>query len=97
MSMNKIFADAEEKYVKTVVVYADADDGHLFYDSSKSQKIPKDELLNLFLKGMVIFLTDEYLIPVAYKESGGAAVVTAIHESAETATALNFNSAEHGA
>ena len=97
MKQNNIFADAEEKYVKNVLVYADADDGHLFYDAGKTQKINKDDLLNLFLKGLVIFLTDEYLIPVAYKESAGAGVVTAVHESVDSAATLNFYSAEHEA
>lgn len=89
---NNIFADSEDKFVKNVLVYADADDGHLFYDSAKSIKIPKDELKDLFMKGMIIFLTDAYYIPVGYKESGSEASVNAYNDTAS----LTFYSAEHG-
>lgn len=96
MKMENIYAGSEEKYVKTVVVYADADDGHVFYDSAKSQKIDKADLLDLFLKGMVINLSGEYLKPVSYKDAGAHAVVTAVHEDS-TVVALNFHSAEYSA
>lgn len=93
---NNIYAGSEEKYVMSVVVYADKDDGNLFYDAEKKEGIAKDELLDLYLKGMTIFLSDEYLKPVAYKESAGAGMVTAIHENSSVA-ALNFYSSEHAA
>lgn len=35
--MNKIYADAEEKWVKSVLVYADADDGNLYYDPQEDR------------------------------------------------------------
>ena len=34
----KHYANSEEKFVKAVVAYADADDGHLFSDAKKSVK-----------------------------------------------------------
>lgn len=95
--MNQIFKDYDEKYVATTIVYADADDGNVFYDSAKKEKIPKDELRNLFLKGMTIDLSGELLAAVAFKDNGADATVTAVHDSAETATPVNFYSAEHGA
>lgn len=94
MKTNKVFSDAEEKYVKTTIVYATADDGELYYDAGHTTMIAKDDLFNMFLKGMVIMMSDEYLKPVAYKESAGAGMVTAVHENS-TVIALNFYSAEH--
>ena len=42
-------------------------------------------------------MTDEYLKPVAYKETAGYGAVTVVHESVDTVVALNFYSAEKGA
>lgn len=95
--MNKIYKDYDEKYVATTIVYADADDGNVFYDSAKTNKIPKDELKNLFLKGMTIDLSGELLAAIAFKDNGADATVTAVHESGAAATPVNFYSAEHDA
>lgn len=91
-----IFADAEEKFVKSTLVYASADDGNLFYDSKKTLGITKDELFDLYTKGMIVVLSGEYLIPVAYKVSDTAGMVTVVHEDT-TVVALNFYSSEHTA
>ena len=95
--MNKIYSDSEEKLVKTVLVYADADEGHLFFDKEKKQKITKDELFNLFLKGVTVFMSDEYFNPTTYKENAGAGMLTVVKDSGDSATLYNFYSAEHEA
>lgn len=59
----KIYADSEEKLVKNVIVCGDSDDGHLFYDCELQHKITKDDLLNLFTKGMIVCHNDEYYKP----------------------------------
>lgn len=94
--MNKIYADSEEKYVKSVVLYADADDGNLFYDEGKKEGVSREDLINLFLKGLVISFESEMLKPIALKDNTTDAMVTALHESGSV-TALSFYSAEHGA
>lgn len=90
----KHYANSEEKYLKSVVIYADADDGHLFSDSAKSVKLTKDEVMNLFMKGMmVIAYSDEYYHPAHLKLDSGAALVTVMNDTGN----LSFYSAEHGA
>lgn len=94
--MNRIYPDADEKLVATTIVYADADDGNLFEDEKKTVKLTKEQVFNLFIKGMIVFLTDEYFKPVTYKEESGAAKVTCVKDGGSAATMLNFYSAEHG-
>lgn len=89
--MNKIYADANEKLVNTIVVYADADDGHLFVDEAKKTKLTKDAMKNLFLKGILtIVLNDSYLKPTVYKVSGKGATVS-VYNTDKVST---FKSAE---
>lgn len=63
--MTKIFAKSEEKYVKSVILYANADK-YLFYDSAATtNKVSKDELADLFKKGIIISDTDLF-VPVKF-------------------------------
>lgn len=95
--MNRIYDDAKDKNVAVTMAYADADDGNLFADSGKKTKLTKDEVFDLFLKGMIIFLGDEYFKPVTCKEESGAMKVTCVKDGGEAASMLNFYSSEHGA
>lgn len=92
--MTNIYAKSEEKFVKTTIVYADADDGHLFWDEAKSVKMTKDEVLDLFLKGMTIKHETTHYRPTSYSETGGYSVVTVMSDSSDTATPLTFHSKE---
>lgn len=89
--MNKVFMNAEEKNVKTVVLYADSDDGHLFTDEKKTEKIDKDALLELYMLGVTILFNDEYFRPVSYKPDSGAAIVTVVSDAGN----YSFYSKEH--
>lgn len=91
---NKVFSDYEHKFVKKTILYADADDGNVFYEKEHTTKVDKEDLFKFYLFGLVIVLDEEYLIPVAYKETGSYGTVTCVHDSAETATPVNFNSSE---
>lgn len=92
--MTKIYANSEEKYLMNTVIYAAADEGKVFYDEANSVEIPKDELKDLFIKGMTIVLDSKYLKPIVYAETSGYGVVTAIYEEVSTVTAVNFYSSE---
>lgn len=88
----KVYAQSEEKFLKSVVMYGDNDDGNLFADAAKSVKVTKDEVFNLYQKGMlVVFYNNEYFRPVSYKESSGAALVTVVSDTGN----LSFYSKEH--
>lgn len=90
----KHYANSEEKFVKSVVAYADADDGHLFSDAKKSVKMTKDEVMNLFEKGLLLIeYSNEFYHPVHLKIDADAALVTVMNDTGN----LSFYSAEHGA
>ena len=92
-----MYPDADEKLVRACIAYADADDGNLFSDEDKKVKMSKDEVLNWFLKGLIVALSNEYFIPVAYAEESGAAKVTVVKDGSTAATFYNFYSSEHTA
>lgn len=70
MKKNNVYAKADEKFVKTTVLYANASKA-LFYDKeAKADKVTKAELEELFLKGMVVFMSDVYYTPVCLKSTG---------------------------
>lgn len=94
--MEKIYPDADEKMTRKIVAYATADDGYLFADAQGTLKLDKDQVLNWFLKGLVICMSGEYFIPIAYKEDSGAAMVTVAKDGGSSATLYNFYSSEHG-
>lgn len=92
---HNIFADSEEKLLKATVLYADADDGNLYYDSDKSDGVDKDTVKNLFIKGlMTIDLSGELFKPTTLKDNTTYVTVTAVKDSGSAATMLNFNSIE---
>lgn len=89
--MVKKHIDANDKFVGTVMVYADADAGHLFSDFKKSEKIEKGVLIDLFENGlMTIELDYEFMKPVHYKADGDGIVITAYNGT----QAMTFKSKE---
>lgn len=54
-NMTVVYADAEEKYVKNVILYGKTADNYLYTDSKCSEvnKVDKDTLLNLCKKGVL--------------------------------------------
>lgn len=76
----------DERFVKTTILYANSSKA-LFYDKeAKTDKVKKDELTDLFLKGVVVFMTDVYYKPVCLKSTGLIA-------NDGTATAVTFTAA----
>ena len=88
--MGKVFSDANEKYVKTVIVYASAAGANLTYDAEGTKEIPKADLENLFLKGMVVKLSADLYKPVKF-------VSGSTYCSVVTGDNKTFYSAEHSA
>lgn len=88
-----IYADLDEKFVKTVMIYGDADDGHAFYDAAKKTKIPKEDLFELFLKGATVLVADQYYKAVSFKDNGADANIILAGDGADVV----LYSAEHGA
>ena len=93
-NMTVVYADAEEKYVKNVILYGKTADNYLYTDSkcSEANKVDKDTLLNLRKKGVIISYNGTYYMPLFFKEESGGSVsvtfATAVSASASAATTL---------
>lgn len=93
-NMTVVYADAEEKYVKNVILYGETADNYLYTDSKCSEvnKVDKDTLLNLCKKGVIINYNSTYYMPLFFKEESGGSVsvtfATAVSASASAATTL---------
>lgn len=86
MKKDNVYAKADEKFVKTTILYADASK-KLFYDkAAKTDKVMKADLTELFQKGIVVFQADKYYAPVCLTAAGLIA-------NDGTATALTFTGA----
>lgn len=81
MKKDNVYARADEKFVKTVVLYANTSKV-LFYDKeAKTDKVAKADLKELFEKGIVIAMNNDLYAPVCLKTTGivsydGSAAVT---------------------
>lgn len=70
MKKDNVYAKSDEKFVKTVVLYADGSK-KLFYDKeAKKDKVMKADLKDLFLKGIVVFQTDKHYAPICLATTG---------------------------
>lgn len=76
--MNRIFIDAKDLHVESVVLYAkDTSDGFIYADAKNTQTVDRATLLDLCLKGMVLVLyKGAYHRPVFFKDSAGTVTVT---------------------
>lgn len=66
---DNVYAQAEEKFVKTLMVYADSSNV-LFYDAELKNAVSTVDLKDLFLKGLTVVTDDACLKAVAYTEAG---------------------------
>lgn len=70
---NKVYYDANEKYVATTVVYANSSN-KLFYTSTltgaTAVEVPATDCLNLFLKGVVAYKGGKYYAAKTCTDAG---------------------------
>lgn len=94
MGTEKIFIDAEEKYLAGVVVYAHSD-SKLYADATHRVAMVNDEVVNLFNKGLLIIKDgDTTYKPIAIKKNSNVYDVTVVNGTASTATFKVFKSTQ---
>lgn len=56
------YAKADEKYVKRTIIFSNGDDNHAFYDKECTEPVYNDEVVDLFLDGVVFYdhIVDSY-------------------------------------
>lgn len=64
---NKIYARADEKFVKAVVLYANSNDKLYYDEAAKTDKVVAADLTDLFLKGVVIKKDNAYYRGICLK------------------------------
>lgn len=67
--MDRIYNDAEDKNVATIIVYAN-ETGNLFYDKTFTKEVPTTDMVNLFLKGVVAEKDGTYYTAVSCTKNG---------------------------
>lgn len=60
-----IYADAEEKYVKNVVLYVSSNE-KLYYDAELTNAVNGVDLAELYLKGVVVSYAGYYCTPTGF-------------------------------
>ena len=89
-SKARYYKHANDKNVATYLVYADADEGHVFYESAKQNKVPAAVLKDMFIKGMTVVFSDSYYKPIEYSELSGVGTIV-VHDGTSK---KSFSSAE---
>lgn len=91
--MTKIYKDAKDQYVASVVVYNDGTDTKAYKDVECEEQFTTSELKDAFVKGCVIELTDVGLVkPVKYSEDSNVGSIYYITPNSTTATSADLAS-----
>ena len=95
-----IYADAEEKFVKNIILYGKTSDNYVHATSKTTEddKIDKETLLELLKKGVVVKYNDDFYTPLFFSdETTHVALTIATAISASGSTAVVLNSEEYSA
>ena len=96
--MNKIFIDAEEKYLGAVVVYGYSDN-KLYADSTHEKALSNEVVVNLYNKGLMLVEDTDGTVyrPVALKKNSTVYDVTVLNGATSTASFKVFSSTDASA
>lgn len=98
MKVNNIYAKSDEKFVKSVVLYAKSADKHLCVNPAceEADRIDAVTLMNLLLKGDVVVVYDDsnYYTPISFKEDVGGVIKVVIATGDTTLTGVTLTSRE---
>lgn len=91
-----IYADADEKFVKAVVLYGQTSDTALYLDSAMTEgnEVDAATLMDLCKKGLVISYEDAFYTPVSFKDDAGTTKVTIATYSGSAFAQVEFASEE---
>lgn len=100
MKLNVNYVNADEKFVKTVTVYAKKSDNFIYADAACTQKIDKETMTVLCVKGLAVVSYEKAFYPVAaFKENTTKKCldVTIYDVLASTAAAVTVHTGEYTA
>ena len=94
------YANADQKFLKTVTVYAKKNDNFIYADSACKQKIDKETMTELCVKGLAVVSYEKAFYPIAaFKENTTKKCldVTIYDVLANTAAAVTVHTGEYTA
>lgn len=96
--MNRIFIDAEEKYLGAVVIYAHSDN-KLYADAAHNKALSNEVVVNLYNKGLMLVEDTDGTVyrPVALKKNSTVYDVTVLNGATSTASFKVFSSTDASA
>ena len=92
------YANADQKFLKTVTVYAKKSDNFIYTDSACTQKIDKETMTELCVKGLAVVSYEKAFYPIAaFKENAAKKCldVTIYDVLANTAAAVTVHTGEY--
>lgn len=95
-----IYADAEEKFVKNIILYGKTSDNfvHATSKTTEEDKIDKETLLELLKKGVVVKYNDDFYTPISFAdETTHAALTIATTIGTGSSASVVLNSEEYAA
>ncbi|MDO5397622.1 MAG: hypothetical protein Q4G33_06805 [bacterium] len=84
--MDRIYDDAKDLHVRAVCVYGKANDTAAYTDSDCTEKFKTDELKEVFLKGAVVIIGNDYFVPISFIIKNGIGTVTYVTANSSSAT-----------
>lgn len=93
--MEHIYAQSEDKWVKTTVLYGKSGDNYLYVDASCTDKkeLTKEVVLDILMKGTKVLYGGVYYTPLNFKDNATNVSVTIGTPSADTTLYSNEYSA----
>lgn len=72
IKLDAIFSDADEKWIKNIVLYANGKDNYLYVDKTftEAYRVTKKVLIEIFKKGLVIFCDGFFYFPISLSVVG---------------------------
>lgn len=66
IKLDAIFSDADEKWVKNIILYANGKDNYLYIDKTftAAYRVTKKVLIEIFKKGLIIFCDGIFYFPI---------------------------------
>lgn len=94
--MDKIYADADDKYVIATILYGKASDKYLYKDAAHTIKLTKEELFEICSKRALVNYDGAYYVPLtfAYDDDQPCTTVTIVTVADSSPTYLVLNSEE---
>lgn len=89
-----IYADAEEKFVKSIVLYGKTSDNYVHSTSAMTDddKIDKETLMELLKKGVIVKYDTDFFVPFTFADETtytSLSIATAVNASSSAAVVLN--------